>query len=126
MEDTINIARAAGAYLVVTGLGFVISTNFYARMTRSGGQSDPVLINLSGAAHFVVGAILLMQHFRWGTAPEIVVSLVGCAAVLKGAALIVMPETALKSPPQGPWAIRMSAVGFLAVGGYLLFVGFCV
>jgi hypothetical protein len=125
MEDTTRqIAMIAGSYLTVTGLGFLVSTDFYARMTSMGDRSDPVLINLSGAAHFVVGAIILSQHFRWSTAPETIVTLIGIIAALKGLALIVVPEVALRSPPQSKTLLRISATGFLLIGIYLCFIGF--
>jgi hypothetical protein len=123
-DTTQQIAMIAGAYLTVTGLGFLVSMDFYARMTAMGDRSDPVLLNLSGATHFIVGAIILSLHFRWATAPEIIVTLVGIAAVLKGLALIIVPEVTLMSPPQSKTFLRINAAGFLLVGVFLSVTGF--
>ena len=59
------IARIAGPYLLLTGLGFAISRDFYQRMVMGNAQADPILLNLSGAVHFIVGLIVLNNHFRW-------------------------------------------------------------
>ncbi len=116
------IASIAGPYLFVTGLGFLISRDFYRRMIAAQQKADPILINLSGATHFVVGAILLANHFRWSSIAESVVSLVGLAAVLKGVTLIVVPERTQSSPQMGNTGFLATSAGFLAVGTYLLIV----
>lgn len=121
---TQTIAMIAGPYLLVTGLGFLLSPGFYQGMIANSAKADPMLVNLSGAVHFVVGLIILVQHFHWSAAPEIAVSLVGVAAAAKGAALIAVPELTLKSPKSSRTGLRLSAAGFFAVGGYLAYIGY--
>ncbi len=121
---TQTIAMIAGPYLLVTGLGFLFSSDFYQRMIIDSVNADRMLINLSGAVHFVVGLVILAQHFQWSTAPEIVVSMVGVGATAKGTTLIAIPQLALKSPQSSGAGLRFSAAGFLAVGGYLAYVGY--
>lgn len=118
------IASIAGPYLIVTGLGFLISRDFYKRMIANQNTANPILINLSGATHFVVGMTVLVNHFRWSTLPEVAVSLVGIAAVLKGVTLIVVPERTQDSPQMSNAGLLATSVGFLAMGAYLSFVGF--
>lgn len=118
------VASIAGPYLIVTGLGFLISRDFYKRMIAAQKGADPILINLSGATHFVVGMTVLANHFRWSSLPETVVSLVGLAAVLKGAILIVVPERTRDSPQMGDGGLLTTSFGFLAAGGYLFLVAF--
>ncbi len=121
---TQTIAMIAGPYLLVTGLGFLLSTDFYQRMIIDSVNADRMLINLSGAVHFVVGLVILAQHFQWSTAPEIIVSMVGVGATAKGTALIVIPKFALKTPQSPGTGLKFSAAGFLTVGGYLAYVGY--
>lgn len=118
------IARIAGPYLLLTGIGFFISNRFYARMVSENGTAHPVTLNLSGAAHFIVGMVILTQHFRFGHLPEIVVSLTGAAAVLKGASLIAVPELTLKSPKTSAQTLYASGAGFVLVGAYLGYIGY--
>ena len=87
-ETTLFFAKLASAYFALTGLGFLFSTDFYAKMVRDNKRTDPVALNLSGAVHFLIGLSILLQHFRWGSLPEVVVTLVGLGAMLKGVGLI--------------------------------------
>ena len=118
------IAMMAGPYLAVTGLGFLLSTGFYVKMIAGSRETDRVTLNLSGAVHFLVGLLVLVQHFRWDGPAEIAVTLVGAAAALKGAALIAVPEMTLSSPMTSPAVLRVSGTVFLALGGYLGYAGF--
>lgn len=118
------IARIAGPYLLITGLGFLISRGFYERMVLGNASADPILLNLSGAAHFIVGMIVLCNHFRWSNGPEIAVSLIGTAAVAKGASLIALPEQTLRTPKSVGKTLTASALGFLIAGSYLCYVGY--
>ena len=113
------IAAMAGGYLFVTGLGFVLSTRWYARMVAGNAAADPILLNLSGAVHFLVGLLVVLRHFHWDGLTEALVTLVGLAAVLKGLSLIVVPERTLKSPQTSERALRFSGVAFVLIGAYL-------
>lgn len=120
---TETIARIAGPYLLVTAFGFLVSKGFYERMVLGNANADPVLINLSGAVHFVVGAVILANHWAWGSLAEGVVTLLGVAAVAKGASLIAVPELTLKSPKTVGATLMVSAAGFALWGGLLVWVG---
>ena len=123
-ETTIFIAKMTSAYLVVTGLGFLLSTEFYEKMVRGSARTDPVTLNLSGAVHFLVGLSILIRHFRWASPPEVIVTLIGFAAMAKGAALIAVPRVVLQSPKIGKAKLRLSGIGFIAVGTYLGFASY--
>ena len=81
-ETTILFARLASAYLIVSGSGFLLSTKYYEKMVRGSATTDPVALNLSGAVHFLVGAFILIRHFRWASLPEVIVTLIGIAATV--------------------------------------------
>ena len=118
------IARIAGPYLLLTAIGFLTSRGFYTRMVMGNEKADPILLNLSGAAHFIVGMVVLVNHFEWGSIAEGAVTLLGIAAALKGAALIAVPETTLKSPKTVGTALTGSTIGFGLMGLYFTFVGY--
>ena len=123
-ETTVFIGKMAAPYLFVTGLGFLLSTEFYEKMVRGSPSTDPVTLNLSGAAHFLVGLAIVTQHSRFGSPPEILVTLIGFAAMLKGSMLIAVPELTLQFPKTGKTALRMSGVAFSAVGVCLGYVSY--
>lgn len=121
---TTTIAQIAGPYLLLTGLGILLSTGFYITMIQGQSKADPTLLNLSGAVHFIIGMIILVHHFKWSSALEIIVTLTGCAAVLKGAGLIVVPDFLIRAPVMSKSRLRFSGLIFCLVGAYLAFMGF--
>ncbi len=118
------IASIAGPYLFVTGLGFFISSSFYQRMIAAQSDANPILLNLSGAVHFVVGMVVLANHFKVSSMAGALVTLVGAAVVLKGASLIVIPDYMTKSQQMGKRGILATGTAFTAVGAYLSYVGY--
>lgn len=120
---TETIARIAGPYLIVTALGFLVSRRFYERMILGNAAADPVLVNLSGAVHFIIGATVLVNHWDWRSLDAAAVTLLGVAAVAKGTSLIVVPELTLKTPKTTGATLTASAAGFAAWGGLLLWIG---
>ena len=118
------IASIAGPYLFVTGLGFFISSSFYQRMIAAQSDVNPILLNLSGAVHFVVGMTVLANHFKVSSAAGAIVTLVGAAAVLKGVSLIVFPDYMTKSQQMGKRGVLATGAAFAATGAYLSYVGY--
>ncbi|WP_158655290.1 hypothetical protein [Flavivirga eckloniae] len=121
MQTTNRIAKILSAYLMVTGTGFLLSSDYYSQMISHAG-SDPVLINLSGMVHFFIGMTILVNHFLWKNALQIIVTILGFMFLLKGAFLIALPELTLQSgnnPVQLPWAM---SVGFIAIGICMAFL----
>ncbi len=123
-ETTMFFGKMAGPYFLLTGLGFLLSTEFYEKMVRGNASTDPVTLNLSGAVHFLVGLGIVVQHFRFGSLPETLVTLIGFAVMLKGSMLIAVPELTLQLPKTGKAALRISGVAFTAAGIYLGYVSY--
>ena len=83
LEASKKIAKILSAYLIVTGIGFLASSDFYSMMISHKG-TDPVLINLSGMVHFFIGMTILVIHFKWKNLLQILVSVLGLLYLLKG------------------------------------------
>ncbi len=123
--QTRPLAKILSAYLLATGIGFLVSADFYNRMIAHTG-SDPVLINLSGMVHFFIGITILVLHFRWRGLLPILVSLLGAMYLLKGSLLIAVPELTLQSGGNTAQLSWVTPAGFLAFGillGALAFFG---
>ncbi|WP_077401457.1 hypothetical protein [Cellulophaga omnivescoria] len=124
MEMTSKIGKILSVYLVITGIGFSVSSEFFSQMISHKG-TDPVLINLSGMVHFFIGVAILVNHFLWKNMLQILVSVLGCMFLLKGIFLIALPELTLQSADnkvQIPW---LMSTGFILVGltvGCLVFL----
>lgn len=125
MEKTYRIARILGLYLFVTGLGFLVSGDYFSRMIAYTG-TDPVLINLSGMTHFFIGMTILVHHFHWRKPLQIVVNILGFMYTAKGVVLIAFPELGLaanNNPLQTPafmsfiWMAIGLAISYFAFFG---------
>lgn len=116
------LGRMISAYLVVTGVGFWVSKDYYLKMLAASRRSDSITINLSGMVHFLLGLAIVLNHNLWRTAPEIIITLFGFAASLKGAALIVVPQAALSANDMSARVLRIIGTAFVVVGAYLGFM----
>ncbi|MDD7886219.1 hypothetical protein [Flavivirga sp. 57AJ16] len=120
---TVKIAKILSAYLIITGIGFLISGEFYETLI-SHKATNPILINLSGMVHFFIGMIILVIHCKWKNILQILVSSLGFMFFIKGVLLIVIPELILQTGDnamQKPW---LMSLGFISVGiimEYLIF-----
>lgn len=124
---TTLIAQIAGPYLLITGIGFLISPNFYMKMVQDQAKASSVTLNLSGAVHFIVGMIILTNHFQWGNVLEIAVTLLGISAALKGGSLILIPEIlASKTDSMSKLKLYISAAVFIALGCVFSYTGYIV
>lgn len=121
---TVLIAKIIGPYLLITAAGFGLSRSFYERMVTGNANADPILLNLSGAVHFVFGVLLLISHFVWVSIASVAVSLFGVALIAKGAVLIIAPEMALKAPKTVGRTLNFSMIGFAVAGAYFTYVGY--
>lgn len=56
-------------------------------------KNSPALMYFGGATAFVVGFFLIFFHNLWNTPQEIIITLIGWIAVLKGIFILVAPES---------------------------------
>ena len=122
--DTIFLGKMIAPYLLVSGLGFLFSVNFYEKLLLDSDKSDPLTVNLSGMVHFLIGLAILLTHFLWGNVLEILVTLVGFGFLIKGLILIVLPNLTLKSTRVSVKLLRISGIGFIAAGLYLGYLSY--
>ena len=119
--DTLFLGKLIAPYLLVSGLGFIFSVNFYEKLLTNSDKSDPMTVNLSGMVHYFLGSTILLTHFLWGSLLEIIVTILGFSFLIKGLTLIIIPGSTLKSTKVSVKLLRVSGVGFLAAG---LFLGY--
>lgn len=121
---TVKIAKIVSAYLIVTGIGFLVSSEFYETLI-SHKATNPILINLSGMVHFFMGMTILAMHCKWKNILQILVSSLGFMFFIKGALLIAIPKLIIQTGDnimQKPW---LMSLGFIFIGlimGYLIFI----
>ncbi len=114
------LAVFIGLYMVAAGIGLLTGRNSYVTMIEEL-RENTALGFLTGAFVFALGAAMVAVHNLWTGPLEIVVSLIGWAALIKGALLLAMrrpfldlvhvvPFTAATAVPYGIAVIVLGAV----------------
>lgn len=110
-----KIELIVAIYYVITGLGFLCSSNFYQMLIEQS-DSDPVLINLSGMVHFFIGITILVNYFLWNSLLKILTTISGFLFLTKGLFLIVLPEVILQSANNSLQKTSVMGMFFLIFG----------
>ena len=124
--DTILLGKILAAYLLVSGLGFLLSRDFYRKLRATSETSDRLTVNLSGMVHFILGMAIVTTHLLWGNLLQVLVTFTGIGFVAKGFAMIVFPGWTLRSSPVTERSLWLSGVAFVVAGlvfGYLSYFG---
>jgi hypothetical protein len=122
---TRTLARIVGPYLIVLGVMLFELRGVLPTLLPAFMQDGPLVL-ASGAFTLIAGLAVICAHHHWTGPSAIVISLIGVAASIKGAALMIAPGfgsdlTAVVVRP--PSVLIVSAVVALLVGLWLSFVG---
>ena len=117
---TLRLAEAIGLYMIVVGIGGLVSPSRWRDMMDDLDRS-PGLVMALGFPVFVVGAALVLIHSIWTDPLAVIVSLIGYAALFEGALLLATPVPLLRI---GRWAVRFTRLwaGISILLGILLFL----
>jgi len=95
MENATSItealARIIGLYFLLGGLALWFRRAELADIMNRF-KTNPALSYIAGVFVFVLGAVMLTVHPYWGGALACIVTLIGWAALIEGALLIVYPK----------------------------------
>jgi hypothetical protein len=117
------IAALIGLYMLAGGVGMLTDHNVWSRVIKEFAGS-PALGYLAGILAFAVGAAIVAAHNRWETPLEIIVSIIGWAALVEGMLMLAVRRPFLGffarlAPSAAP--ARMIAGLIVAAGAVLLY-----
>ncbi len=117
---TLRLAEAIGLYMIVVGIGGLVSPSRWRAMMDDLDRS-PGLVMALGFPVFVVGAVLVLIHSIWTDPLAVIVSLIGYFALFEGALLLATPAPLLRI---GRLAVRFTRLwaGISILLGILLFL----
>ena len=125
MDSTLFLAQLIGTLFTTVGIGMFLNQQYYAKMIMDFSKNS-ALIYLGGITALVFGFLILSVHQKWGACAEIIVTLVGHVALIKGILMILFPacianicKCMLKKE-----LIPLYGALALALGVYLLYAGF--
>ncbi len=117
------IAAMIGLYMLAGGVGMLTDRDLWSRVIKEFAAS-PALGYLAGILAFAIGAAIVAAHNRWGTPLEIVVSLIGWAALVEGVLMLALRRPFLgffaRLAPSAS-AARIIAGLIVAAGAVLLY-----
>ncbi|MFN0262807.1 hypothetical protein ACKTEK_02915 [Tepidamorphus sp. 3E244] len=88
------IALFFSLYLLAAGIRVMSDRGMVAEIFADL-RASPLVTYLCGLVAFVTGAAVVAVHNVWNTPLEIIVSLVGWAALVEGVLLVAIPQTFL-------------------------------
>ncbi len=114
---TIFLAQIWGPIFVAMSLGIFLSREYYLKIYRDL-EKETLAVLCFGFLTLSLGIVQVGVHNVWNSLPQIIISFLGWAMLLKGIILVVKPQLANKV---GDWFATTKAVSI--VGGVVLFVG---
>ena len=126
MELTYFLAQLFGYYLVIIGLLFLFRKNEFIRVVSDMSKSESFLL-LAGMLTAAAGLATVLTHNLWSEGNlALLVTLIGWAALLKGLALMFLPERTIVMWTRWSSLKKYSyfyAIVILLLGLYLLHGG---
>lgn len=125
MEMTIFLASLWGPALFALGIGFFASPGYYAKIYRDI-EHEAFALMAVGLGGIAAAIAQISVHNVWETLPQIIVSLLGWATLVKAAVFVIKPDIADKG---GDWAaasriMPLSGGLMVVIGAYLSWVAY--
>jgi uncharacterized protein YjeT (DUF2065 family) len=112
---TLQLAQALGLYLIVMGLGAFASPQRWKSIIDEMERS-PALVMIAGVLAFAIGAALALSHTILTDPAAIAVTVIGWAALIKGALLIAVPRPLLRIGRASLRLIRFWSIAMILIG----------
>lgn len=125
MDTTVFIASIWGPILIAVGAGVFSSRSYYTKIYRDL-EKDALAVLVFGIAAMAVGIVQISMHNVYDSVPQIIVSLLGWGAFIKGAMFVVAPRAVDHMGDAWINSKLLPIVGALTLiaGGYLCWLGY--
>ena len=117
------LAKLFGVLYLVAGLSMLLDPKRYKRVIEKVMDDDPWLY-FGGSASLVVGLLIVIHHNIWGYRWEVIITLIGWMAIIKGIKLFLAPSGIKHIVRYVEDHLQMIGIVVTAVGAFLSYVGF--
>lgn len=127
-STTMFLAGLWGPAILAVGIGFFVSREHYLRIYRDI-QREPFALLVFGMAGIAAAIAQISVHNVWDTLPEMLISFLGWAMLLKSLSFMIMPNIADKLSDivaSKSTLITTAGVIMLVAGGYLTWLAYMV
>ena len=95
MENSVFIARILGPCMLIVALGFMRNRGFYQRVMEDYCK-NAFMVFFGGMLALIIGIVIVLCHNYWVAEWYLVITIYGWGAIIKGAWLLVFPNTVPK------------------------------
>lgn len=126
MEISIRLAQVFGIAYLAIGLGMLFDPKYYHKLYNDF-MKNSALIYITALAITAVGYFIVVKHNVWIKSWEVLITIIGWGALIKGVLLLITPQGFLdifKDWFKKPEAFTKYGIVVLIVGGILTYYGF--
>ncbi|MFA5145189.1 MAG: hypothetical protein WC723_04205 [Candidatus Omnitrophota bacterium] len=95
MENSVFLAKILGPYCIIVALAFLFNLKSYQKVVEDFCKNS-ALIYLGGVFAFLVGILVVLSHNLWIADWQVIITIFGWLAIIKGTWLILFPNTVAK------------------------------
>ena len=126
MDNSIFLAKFIGPYIMVISISLLFNLKAFQKIMEDFFK-NAALVYVTGLITFVAGLAIVLFHNLWILDWRIIVTLLGWNILIKGAWLIISPDTSAKMAALFtknnklviiPWIIMLAIGIFLTAKGY--------
>ncbi len=127
MENSLLLAKFIGPYVILIGTGLLLNQKTFRQIMQDFPKNHS-LVFVTGMITFVAGLSIVLFHNIWVKDWRLAITLFGWVALIKGAWLVLLPETLSKTTKLYvanfklvliPWFIMLLVGFFLTFKGYV-------
>jgi hypothetical protein len=125
---TLYLSQLMGPAFLLLGLSLGMNQGFYKSLLVKM-EKDEAFLFLASIIELVTGMAVVLSHSLWTTPAEVIVTLIGWAMIVEGAAVLLLT----KKYPHGimahfsrniPALFNLGTVLLIVLGGYLSYLGY--
>ncbi|MBP7134377.1 hypothetical protein KBA73_04130 [Patescibacteria group bacterium] len=125
MSITLFLAQIWGPILFSVGLGVFVSRPYYLKAYRNL-EKETLAVLMYGMVLMAAGIVQVSVHNTWNSLPQIIISLLGWAMLLKGIAFAIVPKLVDRG---GDWTADSNLLplvggGAILLGAYLSWISY--
>lgn len=114
-----QILEFAGLFVVLFGIGFIVSGRHYLRLLDAIKNNSAILLTFGGL-NLIIGYLIVTNYNTWIWDWTIIVTIIGWMALLKGMVIMVFPTFHLQI---ADWSLNVLGKRAGVLGGVLLVLG---
>lgn len=126
MEAPVFIAKVFGIFYLVAAAGLMFNRQFYKKFMEDYSKNT-ALVFFSGMFALIVGIVIVLVHNVWTPHWTVIITLIGWIALIKGAWLIIFPNTVpgfMQAYQKNENLLIVHSFGAFIMGAVLTYFGF--